>query len=87
VAAQTAEVAAGEGGQLVAIESDAPGRRPLELQDAAGERGLAAAALADDADGLARAQVERHAVHRGQLAAGERAAGDTVRLRERLDRE
>ena len=59
-----------------ALEEDLAGGRRVQPEQRPGQGGLAAAALAHQAEDLAPADVEAHPVHRpqGRLAAGERAA-------------
>src|SRR5581483_7976755 len=71
VAARRLEVAARERGQVAALEGDRPGRRLDETQQRASERRLAAAGLADEADGLAAVHLKVDAVDRVHL--GDRA--------------
>src|SRR5690606_26621023 len=60
--------------QFLALEADAAGHRGVpgrhEPEGGAGEHGLAGAGLADDPDGLAPVDVERHAVDGHHRAAG-----------------
>src|SRR5207302_9833565 len=55
---------------LSALENDLPGRRRLEVHDAAGDRALARAALADEAERLAACDLEGHPVDRRDESAG-----------------
>src|SRR5688500_7044447 len=55
-------------GEIGAFEDDLAAGGPLELQDAAPGRGLAAAGLADQAERLAAAQREADAVARAHRA-------------------
>ena len=64
LAAQRPHLAAREVGDVGAEDADRPGGRLHEPRDAVADRGLAAAGLADQADQLARADRQRHAVDR-----------------------
>ena len=64
--------AAGEGGEVLAGDGHRAGGGALQQVDAADERGLAGAALADDAVDLALADVQVDAVQGGDLAASRR---------------
>ena len=64
--AEVAEPPLGHGGDVLAVEDDAPARRRQEPQDQPPDRPLAAAALADHAERLARGDVEAHVVDRAQ---------------------
>src|SRR5205823_13123660 len=57
--AQPPKLAGRQRRDVDAVEEDAPGRRPIEPQQEACERGLAGAGLADEAEGLAAADRER----------------------------
>ena len=48
--------------EIVAVEQDAPARRPVEARHQVGERGLAAAGGADQRDGFRRIDRERNAL-------------------------
>src|SRR5262249_59684514 len=51
-------------GEITAVEDDLPGGRRLELQDASAGRGLPAAGLPDQPQGLTAPDREAHAIHR-----------------------
>jgi hypothetical protein len=51
-------------GNISAVEHDAPGRRFMETRDQPRQGGLAAAGLADKADGLATHDPQIHAIDR-----------------------
>ena len=71
--------------EVLAFEEDRPARRPLELQDAPPRRRLAAARLADEAEGLAAADREAHPVHRADHPGGAaEQAGAHVELLDEL---
>ncbi len=57
-------------GQLLPLEADGARRRRVQLQQRPAGRRLSAAGLADDAEGLARVDVEGHAAHRLDVAHG-----------------
>jgi len=63
LAAHTAHAAAGEPGQLLALELDRAGGRLQEADDRAAQRRLATARLADQAQGLALLDLQVDAVH------------------------
>ena len=70
-------------GEVLALEDDLAGGGPVELGDGAGGRGLAAAGLADEAEGLALLDLEVDAVDRvdvALLAAQEAAPEGEVHL-------
>ena len=73
-----------EPGQILALEADAAGRRPMQAEHRARHRGLAAAALADQAQRLARRQRQADAVDRahGGGRAGEGEIDERARLAE-----
>ena len=76
LAAHAAQIATLELRQLYFAELDGAARRTVELQDRAARRRLAAAALADEAERLALADVKRHAVnglHIGNFALEDQA--------------
>ena len=58
LAAHRAHLGARELGDVAALEDDPPGGRLQQLHDAAGQRGLPAAGLADDAERLALVEGE-----------------------------
>lgn len=64
-----ARSAPGEGGEVLPGDGDRAGGGLLQQVDAADERGLAGAGLADDAVDLAFADVEIDAVEGGDLTA------------------
>ena len=64
-----ARAAPGEGGEVLAGDGDRAGGGALQQVDAADERGLAGAGLADDAVHLAFADVQIDAVEGGDLTA------------------
>src|SRR6266404_9911689 len=73
-----------EPGQILALEADAAGRRPVQAEHGARHRGLAAAALADQAERLARRQRQADAVDRAhhRRPAGEGEVDQRARLAE-----
>jgi hypothetical protein len=79
--------APGEGGEVLSGDGDRAGGGTLQQVDAADERGLAGAGLADDAVHLAFADVEIDAVQGGDLTAagavdlGQACGGDHVGFR------
>ncbi len=78
LAAHLAHLAAVQLGQVLAVEDDLAAGRLVELQDGAAGGGLAAAGLADQAEGLALLDVERDAVDgldRADLALEDDALG------------
>ena len=88
LAAHAAQVAAAQLGQLCAAEVDAAGGGLVELEDGAAGGGLAAAGLADEAQGLARLDVDVDAVDGldvGDLALKDQAGGDREVHLEALD--
>ena len=76
--AEPAQLVVVERRQVLAVEEDAAGGRRVELEDGAAGGRFAAAAFADEAEGLAAGNVERDAVDRFDEAglAAEKAAGD-----------
>ena len=88
-APQRAHVVGIDVGQLVAVEHDPPVGRRRELDDRPAERRLAAAGLADEAERLARHDLEVDAVDRVDRAdlAAQHAAVDREVLLEALDGE
>src|SRR5262249_4068899 len=68
----------GQATDLPAGEADVAGRRAMDAHDGLAQRRLAAAALADEAQGLSRPHGERHAVD-GTEPAGASAEGVTDR--------
>src|SRR5712691_5650903 len=85
-AAELAEAPLRGGRQVLALEDDPAGGRLFEAQDAVRGRRLAAAALADERDRLAREDLERHAIDRVERRPP-RADADPVELRQPLDPE
>ena len=67
-----AEPPLGDGGDVLALEHDAPPRHRKEAQDQPPHRRLAAAALADEAERLPLVDVERDVVHGTQRTAARR---------------
>src|SRR6266568_202811 len=59
-----AQLGAAQGGDVAPVEHDAPAARVGQPQHRASDRGLAAAGLPDEADGLVFPEIEAHAVHR-----------------------
>ena len=68
VAAHLEQRIALDGGDVLTVEQDAPAGRGEQPHDAAGHRRLATARFADDAQGLALVDVQRHAVDRADTA-------------------
>src|SRR5690242_21312871 len=64
LAPERAKLAAREPRDVVAVEADRSGCRLVQANEQAAEGRLAAAGLADDAEGLAAPHVERHVVDR-----------------------
>lgn len=64
VTAEAAQVAGTRGKNVLAVEVDAAGRGLDQAEDHASEGGLAATGLADQTQGLAGMNVERHVIHR-----------------------
>ena len=63
VPAVRAHAATGQRADVVAVERDLPGGEVVQPHDAAGQRGLAAAGLADQAEGLPAADLETDSLH------------------------
>src|SRR6185312_5052190 len=74
-----AEVATAVAGNVLAAEADRPRRRRRQPQDHPPDGRLAAPALADEGDDLARADVEAHARHGRLGAAPEQARAEDLR--------
>jgi hypothetical protein len=66
---QRPQRALGEGGEIGAVEQDAPGGRVYQPQQQLAGGGLAAATLADQAEGLAGGDGEADTIHRAHGAA------------------
>src|SRR5207249_6263684 len=64
LAPQAAQLGSAQGRDVASVEHDAPAARVGQPQHRAPDRGLAAAGLADQADGLVFPDIEAHAVDR-----------------------
>src|SRR5258705_2881421 len=64
LAPQGAQLGAAHLGDIAPVEHDTPAARVGQPQHRASDRGLAAAGLADEADGLVFPEIKAHAIHR-----------------------